>query len=102
MLNKTKYISFGAVLVGLTLIYFVYLKANTTIMLVGIMVVLVGVISVMGIQAVAIFLEDKKLDIESLRKQGFTIVECPHCHKENVLEDKYCIFCSEDLGGGNE
>jgi len=49
-----------------------------------------------------LFKSDKNLDIEALKKQGLTIVDCLNCLKSNVLEDKYCVFCGEKLGNDDE
>jgi Ca2+/H+ antiporter len=41
--------------------------------------------------------QESDLDYDSLKQQGLHIVECPNCHKKNVLEDVWCIRCGEKL-----
>lgn len=84
---------FGAVSIG-----FGYFFQYTSFLFVGVIIVVVSGFAIMVLQSINLFINDKKLDIEALRKKGLTIVPCPYCEKDNVLEDKYCIYCGEELG----
>jgi cadmium resistance protein CadD (predicted permease) len=95
-------IGFLVIIIGAILIAFGYFFLQTTVLFIGILVVILGAFFIMITQSVLLFVNDKKLDIESLRNKGLTIVTCSHCQKENVLEDKYCIYCGEELGGSDE
>jgi len=56
-----------------------------------------GVLFKLFIDVVTLFKSDQTLDILELKESGLTIVTCKSCLKENVLEDKYCIYCQEEL-----
>ena len=103
MQRKTlEYISKGVIFFGILLLVYGYFTYRNFVLFIGVGVILFGVLFLMGIQSVFIFIEDKKLDIDLLKKQGFHIVKCPNCEKENVLEDQYCMFCNEKLEDNNE
>lgn len=60
------------------------------------------VVSILGMFlgiSLDMFIRDKILDIEQLSKQGYTPIECNNCGKQNILEDKFCIYCGEKLDG---
>lgn len=95
-------IGFVVIMIGVVLIAYGYFFLQTTVLFIGILVVILGAFFIMITQSVLLFVNDKKLDIESLRSKGLTIVTCSYCQKENVLEDKYCIYCGEKLGGSDD
>lgn len=85
------------IIVGILLIVFSYKQEDLARLIIGSTLLMVSIFVVILLASLSIFTEDKKLDIPLLIKQGFKIVECPKCNKENVLVDKYCIFCGEPL-----
>lgn len=91
-------IGFIGIIIGAVSIGFGYFFQYTSFLFAGVIIIVVSGFTIMVLQSINLFINDKKLDIESLRKQGLTIVTCPYCEKENVLEDKYCIYCGEELG----
>lgn len=44
-----------------------------------------------------LYRKDQEFNKEQLLSQGLTIVTCKACNEVNVLEDKYCRKCSEEL-----
>lgn len=70
---------------------------NIFLMVISTITLLVSILFLMIYQVFELFKRDKILDLEQLKQQGLTIVECVNCHKMNVLEDQYCIFCGEKL-----
>lgn len=95
-------IGYVVVLIGILLLGYGYLLKVSSILFLGILIVILGAFFIMIMQSISLFLNDKKLDIDALKKQGLTIVKCSNCEKENVLEDQYCIFCGELLGEEND
>jgi uncharacterized membrane protein HdeD (DUF308 family) len=95
-------ISKGVIFFGVLLIIYGYFTYRNLVLFIGVGVILFGVFFIMGVQSIFMFIEDKKLDIDQLRKQGYTIVKCSNCERENVLEDQYCIYCNEKLEDNNE
>ncbi len=95
---------FGAIgiISGIALTTYGYFFEAAAFLFIGVGLIILSVFFIMIMQSIALFVNDKKLDINALRKQGLTIVTCPYCEKENVLEDKFCIYCGERLGEDNE
>ncbi len=84
-------------ILGLLLLIVAYVNLNYFLTFSGIFIILVSILLYFTTKTAEMFKKDKELDIESLKNQGFTIVNCLNCGKNNVLEDKFCIFCGEDL-----
>ena len=91
----------GAVL-GLLLIISSYFFESLLLFFAGIVFVLLGILSFIIINSLKVFIMDKELNIEELKKAGLTIIKCDNCLKDNVLEDQYCVHCGERLGTKNE
>jgi hypothetical protein len=70
---------------------------SVLLMIFSIIILVVSIVSMFIFLSIDMFSKDKQLNIEALREQGLTIVECSNCYKKNVLEDQYCIFCGEKL-----
>jgi hypothetical protein len=91
-------IGFIGIIIGVISIGFGYFFQYPEFLFTGVVIVVISGFTIMILQSINLFINDKKLDIDLLRKQGLTIVTCPYCEKGNVLEDKYCIYCGEELG----
>lgn len=74
-----------------------FFLASPLMMIISIIILVVSILTMFLFLSIDMFSKDKKLDIEALKQQGLTIVECVNCHRKNVLEDQYCIFCGETL-----
>ncbi len=83
--------------IGVSVMLLSYFRESLLIFFIGCVLVLIGVVLIITLMSLNLFVKDKKLEIEKLRQMGLTIVVCKHCFKENVLEDKYCIYCGESL-----
>lgn len=92
-----KNISIFFILICIFLIFISYLYKLPLLLIFSIVSVVVSVIVTLLLSSFTVFAQDKKLDLDELKKQGFTIVECTNCEKSNVKEDIYCIFCGEKL-----
>lgn len=95
-------ISITGSLLGLILIIASYLLTSLLLLFIGIFLVILGVFSLILVNSLKIFLMDKELNIEALIKAGLTIIKCENCLKDNVLEDKFCVYCGERLGKEDE
>lgn len=91
------YIGFILIIISIGIIIISYVLSNFTLFFLGLFLIVVSVIALIVLLSIDVFRRDKILDLDKLRKEGLTIVECPECSKSNVLEDKYCIFCGEKL-----
>ena len=93
---------FLAIFISIGIIALSIWKNTMSLLIIGGIGLVVSVFLVIILSSISIFKEDKKLNIETLKKQGLHIVKCRKCYKENVLEDKFCIFCGEDLVQSDE
>ncbi len=91
----------GSVL-GLILLIASYFLESLFLFFIGILLVVLGVLSLILVNSLKVFLMDKELNIEALKKAGLTIIKCDNCLKDNVLEDQYCVHCGERLGKEDE
>lgn len=98
----TIYMSITGIAVGFILIGIIGFTESIILLVFGIIILLVSIISMMFFTTLDLFRRDKILDIEKLKNDGYTIVKCKNCDKDNVKEDKYCIFCGEKLDDQNE
>lgn len=89
----SKYIMGVAIILMAITVYFSYM----IVFYIALGLFLIGLLMNLILSVLKPFIMDKVLDIEALEKQGLTIVNCPECHKKNVLEDKYCIYCQSPL-----
>jgi len=87
---------------GLLTIITSYFAVSILLFFIGIFFLVLGILLVILIQSLNIFLMDKELNVEMLKKSGLTIVECPKCCKQNVLQDIFCVHCGERLGIDDE
>ncbi len=103
MSYKTRIIS-GMIttVISITLMIVGFFYMSTMMLIIGVIILLVSIFYMILTMSMQIFVKDKEIDIESLKKQGLTIVKCLKCNRNNVLEDKFCIFCGEKLGEENE
>lgn len=97
-----KVLAISVFILGLLFIIGSYFLEMMIMLLIGSMLIIVGLISYITIRTLNVFIQDKELNIEALRKAGLTIVTCNNCQKDNVLEDQYCIYCGERLGKEDE
>ena len=74
-----------------------YYQSSALLLFIGVGVLLLGILYTVAYQTFDLFKRDKTLDLIKLQELGLTIVTCNNCLKENVLEDQYCIYCSEKL-----
>ena len=92
----------GILLIGVMVLITSYLLSSFFFFFLGTILMIFGAITIILIQALLLFKKDKELNIEQLKEAGLTIVTCPNCLKNNVLEDKYCIYCGEKLEQTND
>ena len=92
------YIAIGISLIGIIISYIMLWLYP---LLLSIIALIISVFGLIIVHSLTPFILDKQLDIEALEAKGLTIVRCPKCDKQNVLEDQYCIYCHEILGDNN-
>lgn len=95
-------IAISVFVIGLALTIGSYYLESLILFFIGVLFILVGILSYILTKAFNIFIADRELNIEALKKAGLTIVKCDNCLKDNVLEDQYCIYCGERLGNSDE
>lgn len=83
--------------IGFWAIYESFFRESMTIFITGILVILAGVFYLMFLSVVELFKKDKEINISRFRQEGYQIVTCKECEKENLLVDQYCIHCGEKL-----
>ena len=88
--------------IGLAFTVGSYYLESFLLLVLGILFIFIGTLSYILIKALNLFIMDKELNIEALKKAGLTIVTCNNCLKDNVLEDQYCVHCGERLGISDE
>ncbi|AIO18656.1 hypothetical protein KQ51_00776 [Candidatus Izimaplasma bacterium HR1] len=93
----TRIFGFSAILASIGVIVLSMYQNSIILLIIGGTSLVVSVFVVIMVSSLAIFGKDKKLDIETLMKQGLHIVKCIECGNDNVLEDKYCTHCGEIL-----
>jgi 5-bromo-4-chloroindolyl phosphate hydrolysis protein len=97
-LKKLRYVAMIMMAITLVLLTLsVYFNHSVFMLITGGMFI-ISVVLHLALKVITPFIMDKILDIEALKQQGLTIVNCPNCHKKNVLEDQYCIYCQTPLG----
>jgi len=103
-MNNKAYIYVGILFIVLSVIAIAssFFLNSVFLMIFSIFTLLVSIFLLFGFMTYDLFTSDKKMDVEALKRQGLTIVECQYCHKNNVLEDQYCIYCGEKLGENDE
>ena len=92
-----KWIGAFIILSGLALFTVSFLYEQVILFFLGIPVILLGVFVLVFVMVYDLYQKDKKIDYEIVKKFGYTLVQCPVCGKENVLEDIYCVHCGERL-----
>lgn len=98
MLGRSKiYLLLIFIIISIILIASGVILSKPVLLIMGIITVVVSTFIIILLSSISIFLKDKDLDFDKLIKEGFTVVRCKNCDKKNILEDKYCIFCGEDL-----
>ncbi len=76
-----------------------YYEESLFFLFVGIFVLIAGIVTIGILQTLDLMKQDKLIDYEMVEKLKLHLVECPACHKENILEDQYCRYCGEQLKG---
>ncbi|MEC9485556.1 MAG: DUF2614 family zinc ribbon-containing protein [Candidatus Izemoplasma sp.] len=96
-----RYLMIGYIAITLCVIAIIvsYIMLWLYVLLIAIFALLISVFGLIIVHSLTPFILDKQLDIAALKAEGLTIVTCPKCHKHNVLEDQYCIFCHSQLIG---
>jgi len=89
---------FSVLFLGIIVMVISYLQSSFLLFFIGCALIVFSFLGIIIIQALNLFVRDKELEIEKLKKMGLTIVKCNNCLKDNVLEDLYCIHCGESLG----
>lgn len=97
-LKKLRYVAVFMMAITLVLLIGSVYFNHSILMLITGGLFIVSVVFHLSLKVITPFIMDKILDIDALKEQGLTIVQCPNCHKENVLEDQYCIYCQTPLG----
>lgn len=92
-----KYIGALIIILGLGCFVVSFFFEQLILFFIGIPVLLFGVFMLVFVMVYELYQKDKTIDYEIVKKYGFTVVDCPNCGKENVLEDQYCIHCGERL-----
>ena len=83
---------------GLSFVIF-YLDESLFFLFVGIFLLIAGMVVVAIIQTVDLIKRDKMIDYEMVEKFQLHVVDCKECGKENILEDRYCRYCGQELEG---
>lgn len=84
-------------LTGILVIIVAALKILIELVFIGVFIILVSILYIVFIMSFDVFRKDKVLDLESLKNHGFSVISCTSCNKNNIKEDKYCIYCGEKL-----
>lgn len=95
--SKTRIITFSFIAASGMLFYVFYVTDMIGFLFASIAMVLLGIITTIAVQTIALYRQDKILDLAALQACGMTIVTCSECGKSNVLEDQYCIYCQAKL-----
>jgi len=84
-------------LISLVSIAFGYYYGSNTVLFSGVFLVVFTVFFHVFQASYEMFRKDKEIDYDMVSKLNLTLTTCSNCEKENVLEDKYCKFCGEEL-----
>ncbi len=74
-----------------------YFLQSLIVFFFGVALLLISIFTIIIMMVVELYQKEKILDYELIKKSNFTIVVCDNCHKENVLQDQYCVKCGERL-----
>lgn len=84
-------------LLALGLFTLSFFLENFILFIIGVPVLLIAIFIIIGTMVLELYQKDKMIDYELVKKSGLTLIHCPHCDKENIKEDIYCVFCGERL-----
>ncbi len=84
-------------LLGVSLFIISYQNESMFMLVIGALMLVLGILLTVFIMTMNLYNKDQEFDSEGLKKQGLTIMNCKSCSTENVLEDKYCRKCGEEL-----
>ena len=84
------------------LIMLSYFLSSVISLVISIIILVVSIFYILLITSIEIFIKDKQIDFKSALEQDLHIVACINCKKDNVYEDKYCIYCGEKLEYNDE
>lgn len=101
-IRKGRIIGLILILVSVLIIILSMYQKSIIILFVGIFTLVVSVFLSILLPYLYVFKEDRILNEEKIIEQGLHIVLCKSCERKNVLEDKYCIYCGEDLAEEDE
>lgn len=90
----------GSILIGLVAIALFassYLTESILIFIIGTFLLLISIFLYIFLMVLELYRKDKEFNVDKLREQGLTIVNCKHCNEVNVFEDQYCRSCGEKL-----
>ncbi len=95
-----RYLILNTIIFILSLVLFTlsYHYSNFFLFLIGALLIVINVLVLVFLMVTDLYRKENEFNIEELKKQGLTIVNCKHCETINVLEDKYCRKCQEPLG----
>ena len=88
---------FGVVSVGLS-----FLHQSVLLIIIGIIILVLGVLITVLSMVLDLYERDKEIDLDLVKKHQLTLIDCPYCETQNVLEDKYCVKCGEKLEENDE
>lgn len=96
---KKTHLLLNLVLFILSIALFVlsYQYSNFFLFLIGALVIIINVLVLVIIMVADLYRKDQEFNIEELKKQGLTIINCKECNELNVLEDQYCRKCNQKL-----
>jgi hypothetical protein len=85
------------IIISIGLLLYGFLIMSIFLQIFSLFLIVVNTIFLILIKSFEVFLMDKNLNEDDIIRAGLNITQCSKCQKTNVLEDKYCIYCGEEL-----
>jgi hypothetical protein len=90
-------IPLALLIISIALLLYGFIIMSIFLQLISLFLIVVNTVFLIIIKSFEVFLMDKNLNEEDIIKANLSITKCSNCQKTNVLEDKYCIYCGEEL-----
>jgi len=100
--RKTRITGIFAIIASCLIIVVSMISQVLTLLFIGIFLLVVSMFLAILLPSLYVFRQDRTLDKDTLQKKGLHIVICCECNRENVYEDKFCVYCGEELVLDNE
>lgn len=82
---------------GVALFIISYQTESMFMLVIGALMLVLSILLTIFIMTMNLYKKDQEFNPLELSKQGLTLVLCKDCSTENVLEDKFCRKCGEEL-----